>query len=81
MVTLPSQILYDVVKDTNNPYWLWLLQIKKLLRFTRMTKISDQQVSIGYLNNHIFLRKIDQRKNELQKSDSLITSLVNEGVF
>ena len=40
-----TQLLFDHVKDTNDPYWLWLIQIRKFLRFMLMPKITDSQVS------------------------------------
>ena len=39
-----TQILYDVVQDFQNPYWLWLLDIRCYLRYMLMPKISTSQV-------------------------------------
>ena len=39
-----TQVLYDVVKDHKNKHWLWLLEIRKFLRFIKMPKISASQV-------------------------------------
>ena len=39
-----TQVLYDVVKDYNNGHWLWLLEIRKFLRFIKMPKITASQV-------------------------------------
>ena len=40
-----TQLLYDHIKDTDDPYWQWFLQIRKFLRFMLMPKLTESQVT------------------------------------
>ena len=39
-----TQILYNHVEDTNDPYWQWLLVIRKFFRFMSMPILTDSQI-------------------------------------
>ena len=41
-----TQLLFNHIKLTNDPFWLWLLQIRHFLRFMLMPKLTNSQVSI-----------------------------------
>ena len=36
--------MYDHIKDYNDPYWIWMIEIRRFLRYILMTEISDKQV-------------------------------------
>ena len=38
------QMAYDHIRNSNDPYWQFLLKIRSFLRFLLMPKITDQQV-------------------------------------
>ena len=40
-----TQLLYDHVRDTQNPYRRWLILIRHYLQYIRMPKISQTQVN------------------------------------
>ena len=39
-----SQLFYDYIKNFDDDYWLWLIQIRKFLRFVNMAEITESQV-------------------------------------
>ena len=39
-----SQLFYDYIKNVDDDYWLWLIQIRKFLRFVNMAEITESQV-------------------------------------
>ena len=39
-----SQLFYDYIKIFDDDYWLWLIQIRKFLRFVNMAEITESQV-------------------------------------
>ena len=38
------QLIYNHIKDVNDPYWQWFLEIQKFLRYMLMHEISDNQI-------------------------------------
>ena len=38
------QLIYDRIVDTSNIYWIWLIQIRRLLRFVEMPAYTDSQI-------------------------------------
>ena len=40
-----SQILYNQIKNPENPYWKWILLIRKFLRFVSMSQVSSSQLA------------------------------------
>ena len=46
LIRSATQVLFDIVKNSDDPYYKWLIQIRRFLRFTLMSKISEQQVMI-----------------------------------
>ena len=39
-----SQLLFDRIKNTEDKFWIWLMEIRKFLKFVNMFKISDSQI-------------------------------------
>ena len=39
-----SQLFFDYIKDPNDEYWLWMIEIRTYLRYLLMPQISDSQV-------------------------------------
>ena len=39
-----TQMLYDHIKDTDDEYWLWLLEIRRFVRFVNMPQITESQL-------------------------------------
>ena len=63
-----TQLLYNHLKDVNNPFWQWFLQIRQFLRYMQMPKISDTQIDemdsalISLMNTRLKLTKISVAK-------------------
>ena len=39
-----TQLLFDHIVDTQDEYWLWLLEIRKFLKFVLMPKVTESQL-------------------------------------
>ena len=44
-----SQLFFDYIKDPNDEYWLWMIEIRKYLRYLLMPQISDSQVFSAFI--------------------------------
>ena len=53
-----SQMAYDNIQDFTDPYWQWLLSIRKYLRYILMPKITDQQVLCSFLPILLFSQNL-----------------------
>ena len=39
-----TQLIYNHIKDFDDPHWIWLLRIRKFLRFMLMPQLTESQV-------------------------------------
>ena len=66
LMKLFTQIFYDVVKDTSDPYWIWVLEIRELVRYVHMSRMSENQVIL--LDDAV--RKVMSTRMELTRKNS-----------
>ena len=48
-----TQMMYDYLGDTSNPYYKWLLEIRTFVRYVSMTEITISQVRVQPKRNFI----------------------------
>ena len=81
-----TQILYNHVQDTNDPYWQWLLVIRKFFRFMSMPILTDSQIDEmdktldTLMNFRLPLTKIDQENVAGKNGDTTEGTKISENV-
>ena len=70
-----TQLLFDHIVDTQDEYWLWLLEIRKFLKFVLMPKVTESQLEqmeltlTKMMNLRLKLTRVNEKKPTIPIDD------------
>jgi hypothetical protein len=79
--------MYNHLRDPKDPFWQWLLHIRRLLRFILSPKLTESQLNCMnetiemVMNTRIKLTKVDNREETSDSVDSDEIELSDEDEF
>ena len=83
-----TQLIYNHIKDFDDPYWIWLLRIRKFLRFMLMPQLTESQVKAmgetleNLMNIRLHLTRIIEPSTEKNKNTSRMKKIkVKSNIF